>query len=398
MRLLLAAALLLTACRPPATGVRAWAHAGQESERRVLTEQVARYNLAHPGGRIELTFLPEGSYNSQVQAAALAGELPDVLEFDGPLLASYVWQRQLVPIPTSLEQGLLPSLRRQGTLDGVLYGVGVYDSGLGLYVRPSLVRNAGLRVPTRPEEAWTLPEFETLLSRLAAADPDGAVLDLKRNYRGEWYTYAFAPCFESAGADLGDGGLADPAARVVAAALQGWQTHGYVDPNLDDAAFTQGRVALSWAGHWEYPRYSSTFPDDLAVVPLPNFGQRSRTGQGSWCWGATRSNPEVFAFLAYLLQEPQVRELTDANGAVPGTLEAIRKSSRYGPGGPLQLFARQLTDGTAVPRPQTAGYPVFTSLFQRAMLDLFAGAPPESVLRHASHQWLQDVRDNRGYR
>ena len=46
---------------------------------------------------------------------------------------------------------------------------------------------------------------------------------------------------------------------------------GYVDPNIDDAAFTKKRVALSWVGHWVYQDYVLAAGDDLVVLPLPNF-------------------------------------------------------------------------------------------------------------------------------
>lgn len=388
--------ILLTGCQSRrGPELLAWAHAGQESERQVLSRQVNRYNLTHPVHPVKLVFLPEGSYNSQVQAAALAGQLPDVLEFDGPFLYNYIWQRQLTPLPLSrpLLDNLLPSIREQGSYRGRFYAVGLYDSGLGLFVRPSRVRQAGARLPRVPQDAWNLDEFEQLLRNLAGSDPDGAVLDLKRNYQGEWYTYAFAPTFESAGADS----LDSPAALSVARRLQSWMKLGYVDANVDDAAFTLGRVALSWAGHWEYHRYAQTWGKDLALAPLPNFGHGSRTGQGSWCWGATRRPQEVADFLSYLLQDEQVLEMARANGAVPSTHSAVARSSLYRPDGPLQLFALQLKDGTSVSRAKTPGYPVYTSVFQSMMLDVLAGAEPARALGRAAWELEQDRRDNRGY-
>ena len=45
-------------------------------------------------------------------------------------------------------------------------------------------------------------EFNQILGKLAARDSDQAVLDIKLNYTGEWYTYGFSPLLQSAGADL----------------------------------------------------------------------------------------------------------------------------------------------------------------------------------------------------
>lgn len=141
--------------------------------------------------------------------------------------------------------------------------MGIFDSGLGLYGRRELLAAAGVRIPEGPEDAWSVTEFEKALAALAEKDPDGAVLDLKLNYSGEWFTYAFSPILWSAGGglidrdgyDAADGVLNGPASVSAMERLRGWFQKGYVDPNLDDAAFTGGRVALSWVGHWEYGRY-----------------------------------------------------------------------------------------------------------------------------------------------
>ncbi len=413
----LALALFVAACgergEPAgATVLRVWAHAGQAGERDVLREQVERFNAAHTDVHIDLGFLPERSYNAQVQAAAVAGDLPDVLELDGPYLYNYVWQRQLQPlddkIAPTLRADLLPSIVDQGTYRGGLYGVGSFDSGLGLYARRSALERAGARIPAHPAEAWSLAEFEALLERLAAIDDDGAVLDLKLNYPDEWFSYAFAPVIQSAGGDLidrrdyqsADGLLNGPPAVMALTHVQRWLRDGRVDPNVDDGAFTTGRVALSWAGHWEYRRYHAAFGDDLVLVPLPDFGHGSRTGQGSWLWTITRhcAQPALAArFLDYLLETDNVLAMTSANTAVPATRSAIARSPLYGVGGPLHLFAVQLAEGYAIPRPKTPAYPVISSAFRRAFAEIRDGAPVRQALDRAVAVIDQDIRDNHGY-
>jgi multiple sugar transport system substrate-binding protein len=183
--------------------------------------------------------------------------------------------------------------------------------------------------------------------------------------------------------------------------VQSWIARGWVDPNLDDAAFPAGRVALSWGGHWNYPRYREALGDDLLVLPLPDFGAGSRTGQGSWNWGLTRGcdHPEAAArFLAFLLQPGEVLKMTRANGAVPGTLTALERSERYGPGGPLRLFAEQLSGGQAVPRPKTPAYPVVSAVFRDAFADIRHGMPVREVLDRAAAEIDADFRANEGYR
>jgi multiple sugar transport system substrate-binding protein len=392
--------------------VEVWAHVGQEAERAVLEAQAARYNRLQDSVEVVLEFLPEGSYHAQIQAAAVADRLPDLIDVDGPYVPSLAWQGHLRPlgdlVADPLLGDLLPSILEQGTWRDRLWALGTFDSGLGLYVDRSALDAAGLRLPASPDEAWTVEEFEAILAALAQEDPDGAVLDLKLNYDGEWFSYAFQPAIRSGGGRLLDlgadppeaAGSLDEAATVrTLATLQRWIVGGLVDPNLDDRAFADGRVAVSWSGHWDYPGYAEALGDDLAVVPLPDFGEGTRTGQGSWMWAvparSTRASAAV-AFLSFLLRPDEVLAMTRANGAVPGTRTAGRRSATYGPGGALALL-RQLESGYAVARPRSPAYPFVSSIFQDVFEVVRNGAPLEPALRDAARTVDREIRDNRGY-
>jgi len=391
--------------------LKIWAHAGQERERDTLQRQIEQFDRDHPAVRVQLTLIPEGSYNAQIQAAAVAGELPDLLELDGPFVYAYAWQGHLRPLdqrlPDSVRQDLLPSIVAQGSYRGRLWAVGSFDSGLGLYADGARLRQAGVRLPTL-RHPWSRAELEEVLRRLAQADPDGQVLDLKLNYAGEWYTYAFSPLIQSAGGDLVDrdgyrragGVLNGPAAVGALRTLQGWIAAGWVDPNIDGAAFVTRRVALALGGHWNYPQYREALGGDLLLLPLPDFGQGPRTGQGSWSWAVTANSrhPEAAAqFLTFLLQPSQVLAMTEANGAVPATRAAIARSPLYRPGGPLRLFVVQLSEGFAVPRPRTPAYPVITAEFQKAFDRIRSGGDVQALLDRASGTIDAEIEDNRYY-
>ena len=389
-----------------------WGHAGQEAERAVLRAQVSRFNAQHDDIDVRLTLIPEGTYNTQVMAAAVAGQLPDVLEFDGPYLYPYIWQGHLRPLDTLLDPevlaDLLPSIVTQGLYRDHLYSIGTFDSGLGLYASRRRLADVGARVAATPAEAWDIDEFNRVLRELAAGDADGAVLDLKLNYAGEWYTYAYSPLIQSAGGDLIDrsrylmsrGTLNGRASVAALTAVQDWIAQGYVDPNIDDAAFTSARVALALGGHWNYAAYARALGEDLVILPLPDLGTGSKTGQGSWNWGITTHShvPHAAAlWLEFLLRPEEVLAMAQANGAVPATREAIRRSRLYGKDGPLRLFVEQLQGGYAVPRPRTPAYPFITAEFQRAFDRIRSGSDVRETLDRAALAIDREIEDNRGY-
>ena len=80
------AALALTASGALAADpIKIWHHGGRaDNERARMEALIADWNKANPTIPAVLEIQPEGAYNEQVQAAALSGGLPDLLDFDGP--------------------------------------------------------------------------------------------------------------------------------------------------------------------------------------------------------------------------------------------------------------------------------------------------------------------------
>jgi len=397
------------------TYITAWFHdsGANTDEAQILREQVSAFNATEQQVQVKLITLPVGDYAQQVQAAAAHGGLPDLLDFDGPNLYNYAWSGKLKPIDScvskSLREDLLPSIIEQGSYANRQWGVGTFDSGLGLYVRPSILMKTGIRIPSSPADAWTADEFTTVLQRLRQAGFERP-LDLQLNEPNpEWYTYGFAPAVWSAGGDLidrtdyrtVDGFLNGPGAVNAFTIMQRWFTQGYVDPNATGDAFEQSRSPISWIGHWFYDRYSKAFPGDIRIVPLPNFGERTATDSGSWQWGITSNATDgdaVWRFLQFLLRPAEVLRMTRANGAIPATRSAVRISPDFAAGGPKHLYIEQLEDGVARSRPQTPAYPALSAAFARAFNEaVLQERPVGASLDAAARRVERDLSEHQYY-
>lgn len=397
------------------TYITAWFHdsGANTDEAQILREQVSAFNATEQQVQVKLITLPVGDYAQQVQAAAAHGGLPDLLDFDGPNLYNYAWSGKLKPIDScvskSLREDLLPSIIEQGSYANRQWGVGTFDSGLGLYVRPSILMKAGIRIPSSPADAWTADEFTTVLQRLRQAGFERP-LDLQLNEPNpEWYTYGFAPAVWSAGGDLidrtdyrtVDGFLNGPGAVNAFTIMQRWFTQGYVDPNATGDAFEESRSPISWIGHWFYDRYSKAFPGDIRIVPLPNFGERTATDSGSWQWGITSNATDgdaVWRFLQFLLRPAEVLRMTRANGAIPATRSAVRISPDFAAGGPKHLYIEQLEDGVARSRPQTPAYPALSAAFARAFNEAVVQERPVGAsLDAAARRVERDLSEHQYY-
>ncbi|MDY6878149.1 MAG: sugar ABC transporter substrate-binding protein [Chloroflexota bacterium] len=400
---------------PEPVTVEVWFHSGKGEEREVLDAQVQDFNAMQEDVIIEAVQLPEGSYNDQVNAAALAGDLPCLLDFDGPFLYNYAWSGYLQPIDgyvsADLKNDFLPSIINQGTYAGHLYSLGTFDSGLAIWGNKAYLEAAGVRIPTSVEDAWTKDEFVDALEKLQALPEVEYAIDFKMNYgAGEWFTYGFSPMMQSFGGDLVDrstyqsaeGVLNSPEAVEGMEFFQSLFADGYANPEPagDDDFHVKKITALSWVGHWMWTPHNENLGDDLVLIPMPKFGDQAVTGMGSWNWGLTSNceHPDAaWKFLQFLVEPEEILHMTNANGAVPARKSAIAMSELYAEGGALNVFVQQLEGGVALERPVTPAYPVITSAYAEVVQNIVAGADVKAELDKAVEKIGQDIQDNQGY-
>jgi len=414
LTVLLLTSFTLTALAEPVT-IEVWFHSGKGEEREVLDAQVEDFNAMQNQVIVKAVRLPEGSFNEQVSAAALAGDLPDLLDFDGPFLYNYAWAGHLIPlddyVSNKLKDDFLPTIIDQGTYGGKLYSLGTFDSGLAIWGNKAYLMKAGIRIPTSIKDAWTLEEFNVALEKLQALDEVEYAIDFKMNYgQGEWYTYGFSPIIQGWGADLidrsdfqsADGVLNSPEAVEALTWFQSLFEMGYANvlPAGDDDLYGSKISALAFVGHWMWAPHNEGLGDDLVLLPVPKLGDMAVTGMGSWNWGITSQskNPDAaWKFLEYLIEPEQILRMTNANGAVPARKSALAMSDLFGMGGPLSIFVQQLEGGIAVARPQTPAYPTITSAFAEVVQNIVNGADVKMELDKAVEKIDQDIEDNQGY-
>lgn len=417
-KLLLASAALLALPTVTAQSeITIWFHASGASP--IYEEQVQRFNSSQDEYRAVITEIPGGAvsgtgYNDAVNAAAVAGDLPCVLDLDGPNAYNYAWAGFLEPLGPYLPDGymddFLPTIVQQATYNDQIYAIGPSDSITGLVSTRPVLEAIGARIPEGIDDPWTLEEFNGYLEAAQALDTHDYALDTKMNFgAGEWYTYAFSPVVQSFGGDLigrsdygsAEGVLNGEEAVAAMTWLQGLFENGYsVLSPQDDNKFVDGKAAMGWFVNWMYPGYKEAFGDELVILPMPDFGQGAVAGMGSWAWAMSSQceNKEgAWALLEHLLAPEQIKEVTDVTGSPPGRVSVLDEQEVWSEGGDMYALRQQLEGGVAVPRPITPAYPTITASFSTAMDNTIKGADPQAELDTAVDSIDANIEQNQGY-
>lgn len=411
--LVLLLAITVTALPASAQGptqITLWRHTSDlMPELEANRAAIEAFNASQSDYEVVWEELPQESYTDSVTAAALAGELPCVMDMDGPTVPNFAWSGHIIPlddyISDELAADLIPSART--TYQGQTYAVGQFDAALAIAGRRSVLEANDIRIPTL-DEPWTLDEFNAALETLAALDEFDTAIDMFTFYSGEWWPYAFSPILQSFGGDLIDretylsaeGILNGEAAVAFGEWFQNLFQSGLADPAApDDQAFLQGRAALAYIGNWYYPNLVNAWGDDLVILPPVDFGNGPAVGGGSWQWGITSTcaNPDgAWALLEFILQPEYVAAMSDATGLLPATASAKALTQNYGEGGAESIYV-DISNRWAIMRPETPAYPVISSSFENAAREIALGANVQDMLDQAVDAIDQDIADNDGY-
>lgn len=406
----LAASLALVAAQQ----IDIWVIDG-EAERPYFAQLEESFNETFADQGISADVIPLPSINDALQAGFLSGELPDVIMIDGPNMASYVWSGQLAPLDEYLSDDLLDDVLTaiidQGTYgpDGRLYSISPYDSSVLLWGNRAYLEEAGIRIPTSVDDAWTFEEFEGALAALAELDEVTWPLDLKLNYTGEWLSYGFSPFLQACGADLIDretwqasGTLDSEAAIESLTRIQTWAERDWIVPSSagDNRFFGDRTAALSWVGNWMWRAHREGLGDDLVLIPAPKFcGDTAVSPNGGWGYAIPKvaQNKEAAGrFVEFAMSTEQVAQYADTTGYVPARASAVALSDLYGPGGQGELMAEQSAK-IALVRPVHPAYPVISAAFGQAVNNILDGADVARELERAARTIDEDILDNEGY-
>lgn len=394
------------------TDLTMWYHGGgNQVESDIINQIVADFNAANADYNVTLEAFPQGSYNDSIVAAALAGNLPDIIDVDGPVMPNWAWAGYMQPlsIDESVIADFLPGTI--GRWDGELYSVGLWDAAVSLYARQSTLDELGLRTPTL-DNPWSGDEFMAALEAAKASGLCEYAFDPGMAWTGEWYPYAFSPFLQSFGGDIVDrstyltaeGALNGEEAVAFGEWWQSLFTEGYApgtsqDPADRDTGFIDGKYCFQWNGNWAAVATMDGGVDDVLFLPAPDFGNGSTIGAGSWQFGVsgTSENAEgANAFIEFALQDKYLAAFSDGIGLIPSTTGAAAMTTNYAEGGPLNVYFA-LSAEQALVRPVSPGYVVAAKVFEKALADIANGADVADTLDAAVDEIDTDIERNSGY-
>lgn len=358
---------------------------------------LAGFNQKYSGKyeAVEVTFPKGGAqgYEDKINTAVIANSLPDLILVDGPAVAAYAEAGIIVPIDDLVgdesKNDLLDSTLKQGSYDGKLYTMPLWESSVGIYYNKKILEEAGIEVPETIEDAWTWDEFYEVVKALTTPERYGCTFHTNSGQ----IAYYYSPMLVQNGTDLisPDGsttkGYLDSEKTVE---FLNWLKRFYdeklVNIEPTPTEFFDGKSAMLLSTCYQIAILESDYPDlewGVTYYPVSN-DHVAGTPTGSWTVGITNNAKDLeaaYALLDYMTNTEANLTGCPASGYLPPRKSSAEALSIYQEE-PYRKFTEQLAE-TGVPRPRTPVWTVLNPTFNSVVSDVIMGADPHAKLAEA---------------
>lgn len=373
-----------------------------------LVEQLNAFNKQYEGKiQAKWTFIPRGGdfgYENKITASVASKTMPDVLKADGPNISNYAYMNILQPIGSYFTKDelsdFLDSIIKQGTYEGKLYALGETESSVAVYYNKKLLDKAGIKAPTKLEDAWTWDQFYEATKKLTTNGVYGLNLSLHMGV-GEWLTYMGSPFLWSNNAKLisDDGtktqGVLNSSEAVEALQyIQKMAKEKIINLTPTPTEFEEGKAAMRINGTWQ-SNTMKKYPDmEWGITYLP-YSKKKVSPSGDWAWGISTQGKhpkEAAELIKWLTRKESVVNLANAGGKLPSRKSAFDELKNWDKA-PQNVLKDQALN-TASSRPRVKAYPVLTQQFSKTFDDILKGADVKQALDNATKKIDEDIQRN----
>lgn len=371
-----------------------WSPTDTEAIENWWTEKLAEWNKENPDIQVSREAIDRSdsyAYENKITTAVTSSDLPDIFYVDGPTVSYYAANGIIVPLTDYFSKDdlsdFVPSTVTQCTYDDTLYAIGATESSVALYYNKDYLKECGVDVADiesrTVDNPLTWSELTEIAKKCTTKDYVGTHIIMDH---GEGLPYALEPMFISNGKDFvsddgttAEGYVNSKESVETADYLANLIANGYanIDPIEDE--FLNGACATMIGGSWDVATLEKSAKFDWGVTyyPVSDSTKKAVSPCGDWSAAISKDCDNVEAagkFLQWLMNTDNVATYAAAI-AKPATRVSAYDTEAMADykEGARALFKEQL-ENTAVPRPRTPSYSVFSSAYAEAMTNIFSEA------------------------
>lgn len=381
----------------------------QESDPEVKTmnKLIKEFESKNPNIKVDMKVKVD--YETAIRTALAGGTAPDVMNIDGPTLASYASSKAIIPLDkyvnkNGAKEDVLEPVVNGLTYKNKMYAMPLNDASLAMLYNKKLFKQAGVAEPSQdPAQAWTWQQ--TLDAAKKITNKQAGVFGWSPSMgipSGEGQVFSLLPMIWQAGGEAldkkittADGYLNSKESLKALNFLHSLSYGENVAPKEDlQEGFANGKVGIIVAGPWEIARLKGAFPDfklgeDFGVAPMWRETLQV-TPNGSWNMAITSQskNPaEAWKFINYVTGKEGSKVWYQGTGNLPARYSTMKTKSLESY--PMNIYVAQ-AQKFAKARPVTPKY----AKVSQALGDLFEDLMVKDVnVKTRTNQAVSEINE-----
>jgi fructooligosaccharide transport system substrate-binding protein len=354
------------------------------------------FEKANPNIKVTLDSAPFAEYHTKLSTSFAGGNPPDVFWMD-IRTATYASQGVLMPLDDRITQenrdDVLPAAWKEVIYNGVTYGVPLHELTEGLFINTQMAEEAGVKIPTNVDEAWTWEQFMVNAKKMTKVE-GGQTLVWGFGQQRPLQDWSILPLFlqhgtESLSPDLKKAsGYLNSAAGVEAMTfMSSWfNTEKIMSTQNIPDGFPTGKIAIFQAPSSYRPLLESKFKDfKFTIAPLFK-DKNCAVTTGGWAMAiaaGTKHPEEAWKLVDYVTRTAHEKWVM-TSGYLPVRKSVIAANPQFAQY-PWKVFMEQL-EKCSINRPATPDYTFYSDTFNHAVVDISVGLDPKTVLDAAAQK------------
>ena len=349
-------------------------HTLAESEQATYREFVDEFNAQSDTVQVELVYMPQEEFLTQVAIGNLSSEMGDILRVDNPDTIGFAASGVLADITDYYknwdEANYLEGPLNSATYEDRIYGVPSESNNIALYYNKAMLADAGVDVPTN----WT--ELRAAAKALTTDVCDGFAMSAISN---EEATFQFVPFIGSVGKDITEVGSpegVEALSFIDSLVKDGSMSVDCINWSQADIAkqFAAGNCAMMINGPWNVSVVKADNPSldfGVALIPKSDDGEYATClGGENLCVTASADVDAAWEFISWFCSKDVNERYTYAMGKLSPRSDADNKTT-YADDEIMLAFAENMQ--YAIPRKHLA-WTEMSKRVQTMLQEAYTGA------------------------
>ena len=361
--------------------VEMWDYLSGKTANDSINASIAEFEKANPDIKVKRTTFAFADLSKSILQGSVGGEVPDVAIVD------------VVDNQNFAALGMLKELSGDGVnkadffegpwssaqYDGKTYGLPLNSNNLALYYNKTMLKEAGVEVPTD----WA--SLKEAAKKTTKGDVKGLAISAVKNESG---TFQLLPFVWQTGGDMSNFSESGATALAYLRGMieDGSISEAVVNYTQEDARtqFITGKAAMMINGPWELSTLNKEADIEWDVAPLP-MGERAATSMGGEnvvVMNGAKQSEAALKLTKFLTSAEGAKIYCDGSGQLSSRPD-LQGKLKLSSDAKLKVFEDQLQYAHA--RAYGKDYPKISEAIQLSMQEALTGAAtPEAAAKKAS--------------